>query len=280
MGRTDANMLGDSITLTNMLVGFDRMSSARSVRWPRGLTDLDLGSQRRPCTLQLHAPDQFSRLDRRLSATLARQNSHTYQKRTIKQAKNPSQILHPMPVCSAMRSIRVMVPRNLTLVLSNESFIRSASFDESRISSPIATVNYQRHNRQRHPLRRCPLRSGSSWHEKDDNAPYRRYRDSHPSASALWHSCPRPARHSGSPAPTTPRRCTGRCHNRPSACIVPPVATSSTLAALPCVHNSAWCSVLARVSALEGEAHVLLGVAARKLPPPPAAGPLVTAPPV
>ncbi len=57
-------------------------------------------------------------------------------------AKNPTQTFQPTPVLSAIRSIRFMVPRNRTRVLSKPSFILSASFEESRISSPIATVIY------------------------------------------------------------------------------------------------------------------------------------------
>ena len=47
-----------------------------------------------------------------------------------------------MPVRSAMRSMRFIVPRNRTLVRSNESFIESASEEEERISSPMAIVIY------------------------------------------------------------------------------------------------------------------------------------------
>lgn len=56
-------------------------------------------------------------------------------------AKKPTQTLHPTPVFSAIRSILFIVPRNLTLVFSNDRFIFSASAVESRISSPIALVS-------------------------------------------------------------------------------------------------------------------------------------------
>lgn len=68
------------------------------------------------------------------------QNSQTYQKRRMTAAKNPSQTLQPTPVRSAILNILLIVPRNRCLVLSKESFIVSVSFDESRISSPIASV--------------------------------------------------------------------------------------------------------------------------------------------
>ncbi len=55
-------------------------------------------------------------------------------------AKNPSQILQPTPVRSAIRNIRFIVPRNRFLVPSKLSFIFSAKAVESRISSPIAIV--------------------------------------------------------------------------------------------------------------------------------------------
>lgn len=68
------------------------------------------------------------------------QNNHTYQKRSMTAAKKPSHTLQPTPVLSAIRSIRFIVPLSLTRVLSNESFTVLASFVESRISSPMATV--------------------------------------------------------------------------------------------------------------------------------------------
>lgn len=71
------------------------------------------------------------------------QNNQTYQNSTVTAAKNPSHTLHPTPVLSAILSILFIVPRNLTLVLSNELFMVSASLEESRISSPIATVIYR-----------------------------------------------------------------------------------------------------------------------------------------
>ena len=71
------------------------------------------------------------------------QNSQTYQNTNATAAKKPNQTLQPTPVFSAIRNIRFMVPRKRTLVLSKESFILSASFDESRISSPIAIVIYR-----------------------------------------------------------------------------------------------------------------------------------------
>lgn len=70
------------------------------------------------------------------------QNNHTYQNSTITAAKKPSQTLQPTPVRSAILSIRFMVPLSLVLEFSNDSFIRSASLEESRISSPIAMVIY------------------------------------------------------------------------------------------------------------------------------------------
>ncbi len=80
------------------------------------------------------------------------QNSQTYQNKTITAAKNPTHTLHPTPVRSAIRSILFIVPRNRTRVLSNESFIRSARAEESRISSPIATVIYTGHTDTTHQL--------------------------------------------------------------------------------------------------------------------------------
>lgn len=68
------------------------------------------------------------------------QNNQTYQNNKDTTAKNPSQTFQPTPVRSAIRSIRLIVPRTRCLALSKESFIVSASFEESRISSPIATV--------------------------------------------------------------------------------------------------------------------------------------------
>lgn len=56
-------------------------------------------------------------------------------------AKKASQAFHGIPVFSAILNMRFMVPRSRTRVESNESFIFSASAEESRISSPIATVN-------------------------------------------------------------------------------------------------------------------------------------------
>lgn len=68
------------------------------------------------------------------------QNSQTYQNRKITAAKKANQTFQPTPVRSAMRSMRFIVPRRRTRVLSNESFIFSASAVESRISSPMANV--------------------------------------------------------------------------------------------------------------------------------------------
>ena len=56
--------------------------------------------------------------------------------------KKPSHTLHPTPVFSAIRSIRFMVPRSFTRVLSKVSFILSARAEDVRISSPMATVNF------------------------------------------------------------------------------------------------------------------------------------------
>jgi hypothetical protein len=69
------------------------------------------------------------------------QNSHTQANRHHTATKKPSQTFHPTPVFSAILSILRMVPFNLTLVLSKLSFILSASAEESRISSPMATVS-------------------------------------------------------------------------------------------------------------------------------------------
>lgn len=55
--------------------------------------------------------------------------------------KKPSHTRQPTPVRSAMRSIRVILPRSRTRVLSNVS-LRSVRLDVSRISSPIAIVIY------------------------------------------------------------------------------------------------------------------------------------------
>ena len=55
-------------------------------------------------------------------------------------AKNPSHIRQPIPVRSAIRNIRFIVPRNRFLVPSKLSFIFSANAVESLISSPIAIV--------------------------------------------------------------------------------------------------------------------------------------------
>jgi hypothetical protein len=71
------------------------------------------------------------------------QNSHTYQNRNITAAKNPNHTLHPTPVLSAILSIRFIVPLSCSRLFSNESFIVSASFEESRISSPMRCVSYR-----------------------------------------------------------------------------------------------------------------------------------------
>lgn len=94
------------------------------------------------------------------ACVLARnQKSHTYTKRRITAAKKPSQTLQPTPVRSAINSILFMVPRTRSRMLSNWSFIFSARAEESRISSPIATVIYGpgEGSRQLAPLLcRCP----------------------------------------------------------------------------------------------------------------------------
>ena len=56
-------------------------------------------------------------------------------------AKKPSHTLQPIPVFSAIRNIRVIVPFNLADVESKESFIELARFEESLISSPMARVS-------------------------------------------------------------------------------------------------------------------------------------------
>lgn len=68
------------------------------------------------------------------------QNSQTYQNKNITAAKKPAHTFHGTPVFFAIASIRFIVPRNLTLVISNPSFILSANALLSRISSPIALV--------------------------------------------------------------------------------------------------------------------------------------------
>jgi hypothetical protein len=70
------------------------------------------------------------------------QNSQTYQNRNPTAAKNPSQTFHPTPVFCAILSIRFIVPLIFSLEPSNWSFIFSAREVESRISSPMAIVNY------------------------------------------------------------------------------------------------------------------------------------------
>lgn len=71
------------------------------------------------------------------------QNNHTYQNRKITAAKNPNQTLHPTPVFSAILNIRFIVPFNFNRLFSNESFIESANFEESRISSPMRCESYK-----------------------------------------------------------------------------------------------------------------------------------------
>ena len=68
------------------------------------------------------------------------QNNHTQANNAHTAMKNSSQTLHPTPVRSAIRNIRLIVPFNLTPVFSNVSLIWLASAELSRISSPIATV--------------------------------------------------------------------------------------------------------------------------------------------
>ena len=68
------------------------------------------------------------------------QNNHTQTKTIQTAAKNPTHTFHPTPVFSAILNIRFIVPLSLTLVLSKESFILSASEEEERISEPMATV--------------------------------------------------------------------------------------------------------------------------------------------
>lgn len=57
-------------------------------------------------------------------------------------AKNSSHTFQPTPVRSAINSILFIVPRRRSLVESKLSFIFSARAEESRISSPMATVIY------------------------------------------------------------------------------------------------------------------------------------------
>ena len=121
------------------------------------------------------------------------QNSQTYQNSTMTAAKKPTHTRHPTPVRSAMRSILFIVPRNRTRVLSNESFIFSASEVESRISSPIATVIYG-----------GGLEKGRRrWREPERGRAVRL------SASSRAHSCLLPARRSGIRALRGRRRCIG-----------------------------------------------------------------------
>lgn len=54
--------------------------------------------------------------------------------------KNKTQAFQPTPVRSAILNIRLIVPRNLTPVLSKVSLIWLANALESLISSPMATV--------------------------------------------------------------------------------------------------------------------------------------------
>lgn len=86
----------------------------------------------------------------------------TYQKSKMTAAKNPSHTFHGTPVFSAIRNIRVIVPRKRTLVFSKESFIFSAKAVESLISSPIALVSYiqvsSQHDVPRKDLVICDLR--------------------------------------------------------------------------------------------------------------------------
>lgn len=87
------------------------------------------------------------------------QNSQTYMKIRTTAAKKPSQTLQPTPVFSAMTSILFMVPRSRSRVLSNVSFILSIMAEESRISSPMATVSVLRTL----TLLRMPETSESFW---------------------------------------------------------------------------------------------------------------------
>lgn len=73
------------------------------------------------------------------------QNSQTYMKIMVTAAKKPSHAFQPTPVRSAMIIMRFIVPRRRNRVESKLSFIFSANADESRISSPIATVIYNGH---------------------------------------------------------------------------------------------------------------------------------------
>ncbi len=75
------------------------------------------------------------------------QNSQTYAKSSHTAKINPTQIFHPTPVFSAIRNMRFIVPRNLTRVLSKESFMVSAREEEERISSPMEMVSCISHAR-------------------------------------------------------------------------------------------------------------------------------------
>lgn len=69
------------------------------------------------------------------------QNSQTQANNPHTKMKKPTHTFQPTPVLSAMRSILLIVPRNLTPVPSNWSLIVCARLLESRISSPIAMVS-------------------------------------------------------------------------------------------------------------------------------------------
>ena len=132
----------------------------------------------------------------------APQNNQTYQNRKITAAKNPSHTLHPTPVRSAIRSMRFIVPRNRSRVLSNVSFILSARAEESRISSPMATVIYS-----------PPPQLVSKGHFFGRDAGWERCErgDVRLSASSPSHSCPRARRRSGSRVRRARRRCIALC---------------------------------------------------------------------
>lgn len=69
------------------------------------------------------------------------QNNQTHQNTPPTTAKNKHQILHPTPVLSAILNILFIVPFRRVRVVSKESFMVSARWEESRISEPIAWVS-------------------------------------------------------------------------------------------------------------------------------------------
>ena len=87
-------------------------------------------------------PGRFGRASKAIRLELSPvQNSQTYANRKNTATKNTSQIRQPMPVFSAIRSMRLIVPFSRTLVFSKVWFICSAKALESLISSPMAMLS-------------------------------------------------------------------------------------------------------------------------------------------